>query len=376
MKIGIDARMYSTQFTGIGRYVYELIRNLAEIETSLPKPQKNEYVLFFNDPEYERFQCPNKFFHKIRVNARHYSFDEQMSYLQILRLQKLDIMHFTHFNAPIFYHAPSIVTIHDLILSFFPGKKMTKPWHRFGYHFTLKSILRNSKKIIAVSQHTKQDIIDLYNIPPEKIQVVYEAVSPEFRTLKKFEYEHVKKLFHLDRPFILYAGVHRNHKNLVNLVRAFHLLRTQYQRDILLVMTGKEDLVFYPEVREAVRDLKMEPFVRFPGMIEEKNLVALYNAALTYVQPSFYEGFGLNILEAFACGCPVVASNTSCMKEIAGANNALFFHPKNYHNMAEVMHSLISDPSLQTQLKERGKFRIKDFSWRKMASETLHVYTS
>jgi glycosyltransferase involved in cell wall biosynthesis len=250
---------------------------------------------------------------------------------------------------------------------------MTKPWHRFGYHAVIHSILKKSRKIIAVSNHTKYDLMELYRIPEDKIAVIYEAAGDEFRILDKKSIEGIRRKFELSKPFLLYAGVWRNHKNLVNLMRAFHALRNSYGHDNMLVITGKDDPV-YPEVKKTAQELKLEPFVRFTGLVSDNDLVALYNAASVYVHPSFYEGFGLNILEAFACGTPVACSNRSCLPEIAGDGNVLTFNPDNFRDMANVIHHLLHNDLLQKQLKERGLQRAKDFSWEKMARETLALY--
>ena len=165
----------------------------------------------------------------------------------------------------------------------------------------------------------------------------------------------------------------RDHKNLSGLIRAFHLLRSRSSRKILLVITGKENPA-YPEVKEIVRELGLADSVLFPGLVPEDDLVALYNAAIAYVHPSFYEGFGLNILEAFSCGTPVASSNASCLPEIAGKGNALFFDPKNISEMADAFYRLFTDEDLRQELRLKGLLRAKKFSWRKMAEETMGVY--
>jgi glycosyltransferase involved in cell wall biosynthesis len=135
---------------------------------------ENEYVLFFNEPHFSAYNPPNPRWKKVLVGARHYSYREQTVFLYRLYQEKLDLMHFTHFNAPILYKKPSVVTIHDLTLSFYPGKKMTKLHHRLAYNLTVKTITKHAVKIIAVSEHTKKDIIEILDTPEEKIQVVYE----------------------------------------------------------------------------------------------------------------------------------------------------------------------------------------------------------
>lgn len=362
--IGIDCRMYSSNFTGIGRYTFELVKNLQKLD------QENTYILFFNDPEYEKFQ-ETKNFKKRLVNAKHYSLKEQTKFLKALLKEKLDLVHFPHFNVPILYRKPYIVTIHDLTLSFYPGKKLTKKHHRVGYHLTLENSLKTSKKIISVSENTKKDILTLHKISEEKIATIYNGLNPEFKeqtnqTIVKTTLEKYK----IQKPFLLYTGVWRSHKNLTNLIRAFKKLREIYNLDIELVITGKED-PHYPEVKQQAFGLKLEQHVKFVGLVPEKDLVNLYSSAEIYCFPSLYEGFGLPPLEAMACKTPVAASNISSIPEICGKNNLVLFNPANVDDIAEKIYTLYTDKTLQEKLTTRGLEHIKQFSWQKM-TESIH----
>ena len=371
MRIGIDARMYSTEFTGIGRYVYELVRHLIKID------EKNEYVLFMNQPEYEAFEEPNKRVTKVLVNAHHYSFAEQFRYLLALRSAKLDLMHFTHFNAPIFYKRPSVVTIHDLTLSFFPGKKMNSAFYRMAYNWVLRAAVRNAKSVIAVSENTKADLVEITRTSPSKVEVIYEGVGEEFGPRGDEEYqEEVHKKYSITKEFLLYTGVWRGHKNLVNLIRAFALIHDGAEGfDLQLVITGEED-PYYPEVKRTVKELGLEHHVIYTGMAPEKELIALYQTAKAYVFPSLYEGFGLPPLEAMRCGTPVVASKSSCIPEICGDSNALFFDPYDPEDIANVVRRVLIDEGLQKDLRECGLKHSLKFSWEDMAEKTLKVYNS
>jgi len=370
MRIGIDARFYSSAFTGIGCYVKELIQNLAELDT------RNEYVLFLRDPFFESFEVPNARFKKVRADIRHYTFEEQWRFFLMLKAEKLDLMHFTHFNAPILYRGPSVVTIHDLTLNFFPGKKMGSAFNQFIYKRIINSITHRAKKIISVSEHTKKDLIKILHADPNKIRVIHNGVSQRFhritnaQLLGKFCAQ-----YGLTKPYILYTGVWRSHKNLVNLIKAFSILKHKFNFPGWLVISGKED-PWYPEVQKTVHDEKLSGDVRFTGYVPDDDLVLLYNNAKTYVLPSFYEGFGLPALEAFACGIPVCATKTSAVPEVCGKDNATFFDPHSPLDMAEKIASLLADEKKQKQLIERGLTRVKDFSWQKMARETLDIYNS
>lgn len=369
MRIGIDARMYRTEFTGIGRYVYELIRHLSRLD------EKNDYVLFMNQPEFDQFTPPNKRFEKVLVNARHYSLAEQLRYLRILRWAKLDLMHFTHFNAPIFYRRPSVVTIHDLTLSFFPGKKMNSWFYRMAYNMVLRSACRQASTLIAVSENTKADLAELLRVSPSKVEVIYEGVGEEFGPRGDREFQQwVGKKYGITKDYLLYTGVWRGHKNLVNLIKAFALLREGSEGfDLQLVITGEED-PYYPEIKRTVKELALEHHVVYTGMVPEKELIALYQCAKAYVFPSLYEGFGLPPLEAMRCGTPVLASKSSCIPEICGDSNALYFDPYDPEDMANVIRRVLLDESLYNDLRECGLRHSLKFSWEKMAEETLKVY--
>ncbi|MCA9373868.1 glycosyltransferase family 4 protein [Candidatus Peregrinibacteria bacterium] len=367
--IGIDCRMYSSRFTGIGRYVYELTSNLFKID------DQNHYVLFFNDPEYSEFTPPNDRVTKVRANARHYSLSEQIKLLFLLRKYKLDLMHFTHFNAPILFRHPSIVTIHDLTLSFYPGKKMTSGLFRHAYKKTISSAVKNAKKVIAVSQNTKKDIQEILHTDPSKIEVIYEGVNANFRPIEDETYKmKLKEKLGISGPFLLYTGVWRTHKNLQNLIRAFSILKKEYGYDGNLVITGKHDPTYAKEIFRLTSELALTQDIIFTGMVEELELIALYSAAQVYVFPSLYEGFGLPPLEAMQCGTPVATSSASCMPEICGEDNALFFDPQSPQDMAEKIFRLASEHTLPEKLIENGFQRVKQFSWETMAKETLALY--
>lgn len=366
MKIGIDARFFSSQFTGIGRYVYELTRNIFELD------EKNEYVLFMNEPHFSEFKPPNGRVRKVLARAKHYSLAEQTRFLKVLNGENLDLMHFTHFNAPIFYRRPFVVTIHDLTLEFFPGKKMRRFYQRLGYQLVLRNAVKKARRIIALSKNTAKDLTELLGVDQRRISVIYAGVDSLFRQLEQSELTACAARLAFDKPFFLYTGVWRDHKNLARLIKAFGSLVRNKNLEANLVITGRED-PFYPEIKELVRKLKLGDRVIFSGLVDENTLLCLYNLAQVYVFPSLYEGFGLPPLEAFACGTPVCASNAACIPEIC-ADAAVFFDPYDIPDMAEKMLLAWQDQDLRRGLITRGLERVKDFSWRKMAQETLQVY--
>ncbi len=365
-RIGIDARMYSTKFTGIGRYNAELIKHILTID------EDNTYVLFMNEPEYSSvvFTQPNV--EKVLVGARHYSLGEQLGFWNKLNTAKLDLMHFTHFNNPILYRGKQVVTIHDLTLSYFPGKKMTSPLHRLGYNMSIKSVTKKAATIISISDNTSSDLEKLLHISKEKIVKIYEGASDSFSLIvDQQRLDSTRKKYNLEKPFFIYAGVWRDHKNVVGMIKAFKKVRDQ-GLDMDLVITGRKDGV-YQEVPNIVVELGLEEYVHFVGLVPEEDLVSLYNLANTYVFPSFYEGFGLPALEAYAVELPVAASNTSCLPEIC-ADGAAYFDPNNIEEMAQVMTTVATNEDLRRTLIANGTKQLKKFSWETMAAETHQVY--
>jgi len=367
MRIGIDARFYSTKFTGIGRYNAELIKHLALLDT------ENEYVIFLNNPEFENFQPPNERFKKVLAVAKHYSFSEQIGFRKKLMKENLDFVHFTHFNAPIRFKLPFVVTIHDLTLSFFPGKKMGDMMHKTGYKIVINNVVKRSKHIIAVSHNTKKDLMQYGEVADEKISVIHNGIGGEFKVLDNEKLFHaVAKKYWINKDFILYTGVWREHKNLVGLIKAFAELKKDEHFDGKLVITGREDKN-YPEIKQTVHDLGLDDHVIFTGLVSEEELIALYNMAKVYVMPSFYEGFGLPVLEAMNTGTPVVSANTASLPEVVGEAGVLF-DPYDCHEMAQKISLVWNDENLQKELVEKGFEQVKKFSWKKMAEETLNVY--
>ncbi|MBT3349052.1 glycosyltransferase family 4 protein [bacterium] len=367
VKIGIDARMFSDAFTGIGRYNFELTRRFF---SKFPDVQ---WVLFLNEPQFSQFDFP-KNVRKICVNAPHYSLAEQTHFLKILNREKCDLVHFTHFNVPILYRGKFVVTIHDTTISFFPGKKFSSWWRKIAYRIVISNAIFRSKKVITVSKNTAADVEKLFRVSPKKITPIWNGIGNEFSPRSESEHFEIRKKFDLPEKFLLYTGVWREHKNLVGLLRAFARIKNEELKikNLNLVITGKQD-PNYPEVLETVKNLNLEKSVKFVGLVDFADLQKLYSAAAVYVFPSFYEGFGLPPLEAMAAGTPVAASNSSAIPEVCG-DAALFFNPKNTEEMAAKISEILENPKLAADLVARGAERVKKFSWDFSADATLKIY--
>ena len=365
MKIGIDARMFSDRFTGIGRYNFELTKRLFAKEKGI------EWVIFLNEPEFSQFDFPSNV-KKALVEAPIYSLAEQTKFLPILYKEKCDLVHFTHFNVPIGYRRPFVVTIHDTTINFYPGKKFDKWYHKKGYEVIMTNAVRSSQQIITVSENTKKDVIRLYNIKSEKIKPIWIAPSEEFIPITEEETIVIKKKYDLSDQFLLYTGNWREHKNLVGLLKAFKKVARHNKQPLQLVITGKPD-PHYPEVLETIKKMGLDDLVKMPGLVDFEDLRKLTAAATVYVFPSFYEGFGLPPLEAMKCGTPVCASNISSIPEVCG-EAAIYFDPEDVEDMIEKIKMVLSDEKLQKKLIQKGLEQVKQFSWDRCAEETMGVY--
>ncbi|NCP67544.1 glycosyltransferase family 4 protein [bacterium] len=368
-KIGIDARMFSDAFTGIGRYNFELTKRLFK-EKSF-KDQSLEWVIFLNEPQFSEFEFPAHV-KKVCVNAGHYSLAEQLNFAWLLYKEKCDLVHFSHFNLPLLYWRKFVVTIHDTTISFYPGKKMNAWWRKLAYKLVIRHAVKAALHIITVSEHTKKDVIKLFGTASEKISAIHIAPSPEFQIITDDEVTDVKQKFGLEN-FILYTGNWREHKNLVGLIEAFAALQKQPDfADLKLVITGKND-PHYPEVIETIKTHNIESSVLLVGLVNIKDLIALFNAAQIYVCPSFYEGFGLPPLEAMACGTPVAVSDAASLPEVCG-KAAEYFNPHSLDDMTQVLDKLLHNREKQAALKALGLEHINNFSWDQTANKTLEVY--
>jgi glycosyltransferase involved in cell wall biosynthesis len=368
MKIGLDLRMLNGG-SGISRYIFELSQNI------LNKDRNNEYVLFFYKLTPDLKNQYGKFGHKmVETNIRHYSAAEQFFLPGILNKESLDLVHFPHFNVPIFYFRPFVVTIHDLTHTIFPGRKKSHFFHRLAYNFVLRSAVTRAKRIIAVSGATKNQVVEYFDVPTDKVEVIYEGANEQYHVLDKAEaFDHVSFKFKIKKPFLLYVGVWRRYKNLPMLARAFDRLREK-NFDVELVLAGEPD-PFYPEIKTDVLGIKHSGDVRILGRVTDEDLVYLYNAATLFVLPSLMEGFGLTGLEAASCGAPIVCSDIGALREILGSA-AEYFDPNNLNNMTDVLSAVLNNPPKQDELANAGLRRSRHFSWKQAGESAVNLYNS
>lgn len=364
MRIGLDLRMLGGG-SGIARYITETSHAV------LSQDKSNQYVLFFRDASASKDY--EKYGHKIIITGiKHYSFAEQFRLPGILRKENLDLVHFPHFNVPILYNRPYVVTIHDLTHSKFPGRKKSHIFHRLAYNAALAAGISKSKGIIAVSESTKKEILEMFSVDPGKIKVIYEGINQNYSLMNKDEaFSFVANRFKITKPYILYVGVMRRYKNLPRLATAFGLLKDQ-GLDYDLVIAGEED-PFYPEIKQNIVASKHASSIKLLGRVSDEELKSLYNASSLFVLPSLSEGFGLTALEAAACGVPIACADIPTLREVMG-QGAEYFDPENEQNMTDIMVNILNNPTKAEEISNRALSRAKFFSWVKCGEQTLGFY--
>jgi len=375
MKIGIDARLYGTGHGGIGRYTEKLIEYLEKVD------QDNQYVVFIQKSNFDEYQPQNPNFKKVLADFRVYSFGEQVVFPKLIKKHQLDFIHFAHFNVPLFYRGKFIVTIHDLIISHYPGSRTTTlnpliyKIKLFLYNITVSRAAKRAEKIIAVTKFTKDDIIRLLKVPAGKIKVVYEGVT---KIVIASEAKQSRRDRRGLRPrddtsgdYLLYVGSAYPHKNLEKLLVAFQEI-VKEQPNLKLIMVGKKNY-FYERLENEIKNLGLEKNVMLAGYANDEKLAEFYANARLYVFPSLLEGFGLPPLEAQAHGLPVASSDKSCLPEVLG-DSAIYFDPNDVDDMATKIRQGLNDEALRQDLIKKGFENIKKYSWESCARETLEEY--
>jgi glycosyltransferase involved in cell wall biosynthesis len=280
----------------------------------------------------------------------------------------VEILHMPANVIPLFQPCPTVVTILDTTVFQIPEKFTL--WHRNYYRVFIMLASKNAKAILTISEQSKRDIVSQLHVAPEKVTVTYLAASPRFQLVSDREILETRQKYDL-QTFILTIGTLEPRKNMIRLLQAFASLRQAgfcYQ----LIHAGPHGWLFEDVLAEVER-LGLHDAVRFLGRVPLEDLVRLYNAASAFVYPSLYEGFGIPVLEAMACGCPVITSNISSLPEVVGEAGMLI-DPYNVQELAEALRQVLEDAALKHQLREKGLSRASLFSWRRCAQQTQAIY--
>jgi glycosyltransferase involved in cell wall biosynthesis len=379
VRIGIDARFLThSQRGGFKTYTESLIAALGEIDG------ENEYVLYLDRHPDTKSQVPNRLNFTTRIVPSllpvvGMPWREQVGLSREINHDRLDLFHSPNLTAPLHLGCPLVVTIHDIIW-FFPEKfsrgsswsarRRLMEWY---YRWVPRYAAKNASAIITVSQAAKQSIVEHLELDCSHIFVTYEAASPIFRPMHDAkQIGSVRHKYHLPAEFTLAIGSADPRKNIKTLVQAYALLSAELQARYQLVIVWTHSLLV-AELTKQIESFGLTERVHFLEGVSNEDLVLIYNAASLFVFPSLYEGFGLPLLEAMACGTPVVAANNSSIPEIAG-DAALLVEAKDANAIADAMARILSDETIHSTLKRIGLERAASFSWEKCAQETMAIY--
>lgn len=364
MRILYDHQAFTGQrYGGVARYFHDLMESLLEmgvgVKLSLPF-SNNEYL------KNSSVRRPNKFKHIFGFMPTNMLVSRTNRLNSIVQLQrgKFDVFHPTFFHNYYLNYLgkkPFVLTYHDCIKERFNLNHIDN-----ASHAQKQDLLNRAAKIIAISENTKADLLEFYQIKPEKIAVIYHATS--------FRNHELPKDFQVKTPekYLLYVGARNDYKNFTGFVTSIASVLKEHS-DVSLLCAGGGD--FNKTEYEFIASLDLQSQVKQFSFQSDDTLFYLYQHAIAFVYPSLYEGFGIPILEAFACACPVVLSNTSCFPEVA-QDAALYFDPNNQEDIADKITEIIQNEALRKSLVQKGTIRQEYFSAEKTATQTLNVYKS
>jgi glycosyltransferase involved in cell wall biosynthesis len=377
MRIGIDCRLAGLRHAGIGRYIENIVQRLPLLEQSAQ--HSIQWVFFFSDQEQATAVLGEVSEHTtveiVFAPIRHYTFAEQLRMPGIFSAQKLDLLHVPHFNMPLLYRGPTIVTIHDLLWHQQRGSSVTtlSPllyWAKYAfYRLVTRTAIARAKHIIVPAETVKKTVSALFPSAAHKISVTKEGarqllISPSSRQAA----ERATKRPSNKQPYLLYVGSLYPHKNIAVVLRALSQLP-----DYTLKLVGSRT-VFQDSMQRQVRKLGLSHQVEFLGFQSDEQLAHLYSAAAALVQPSLSEGFGLTGVEAMSLGTPVIASDISIFKEIYQAG-AVYFDPHSSADFVTQVRSL-EKQSARSELSKRGRGVAAQYDWDRTTEETLALYVS
>jgi glycosyltransferase involved in cell wall biosynthesis len=371
MRIGINATLLSKQRLGVASYIFSLVRGLSRIDKA------NEYFVFTTPDGRSELSLNAGNFqtiipeHDISSSLSRILW-EQTGLINETKRLKLDILHNPDHALPVFStNSRTIMTVHDLAFLKFPktfsiGKRIYK-------QLITKTTIKKADSIIAVSNSTRDDLIELFDIPRNRIHVIYEGIDGSCKPVTDRSFiSKVNNKYGLAKDFILFVGAIEPRKNIPMLLKAFQRLRSEKGFALDLVIAGGKGWLSQ-SVFDTARNLGIEDSVKFLGYVQKDELAVLYSIARVFAYPSLYEGFGFPPLEAMSCGAPVIVSNVSSLPEVVG-DAALKIDPRDEGGLADAILKITTDDKLRAGLIKKGFERVKFFSWEKCARETLKVY--
>lgn len=359
-RITIDARKYFD--FGIGVYIQNLVAHLARLRT------RHSFRLLVSPEDAQKVPAPGGWELRV-IPYEKYSFGEFFSMGRRLETGEDSLYHAPHYTLPLGIKARCVVTIHDLTHLRFP--EFFSLAQRSYAYVMMQHAIRSAEVIITTSEFSKRDMVRMFRLEEDRIRAIHLGVSPHFQLpVKKTAVTGFRKKFHLTHPYVLFVGNVKPHKAADTLMAAFASVRHTFP-ELELVFVGSNGS------GRTAKSVRMEYFaqgnVRRLGYLNDEEIVLAYHAAEMLVMPSLYEGFGLPVLEAMACHTPVIISDGGSLPEIA-SNAAIVVKKRNPRMLAQAITAVLEDPRLKHELVQKGKKRVRDFSWDTTAAKTLEIY--
>lgn len=370
LKVGINARYIQRKVTGIEKYILQSLTTLSK------KDFQNDYVLFLcNHAPGPKFNFRNNFKKFVTSFPTRSTFAriiwEQFWLSREIKKENINLFHGTSFVLPFFKPCKYVLTIYDLSYLYYPESYTFL--NRLYYLLFLKHSIKIADRIIAISEAAKNEIMHEFGVGERKISVIYPSVDEHFGVIRKSTAQiFVEQNYLISSPFFIFVGSLIPRKNLVRIIKAFDKIKNNVAHKLIII--GKRGWL-YDEIFETVRILNLQNRVVFTNYVSEQDLPLFYNAADALIFTSLHEGFGIPILEAMACGCPVITSNKSSMPEVAG-DAAVLVDPIDIDEIADAMMKIVEDEELRKKLVNKGFERAKLFSWENSAKKLLDVYES
>ncbi len=368
LRVAIDAHMVGERETGNETYIINLIRGLASLDPEAPTPQ---YLLY--STHLERLDAcgplpPN--FARRHVAPATSALRITLGMPARVLADHVDVLHVTYI-APPAVSAAVVATVHDISYELYPETFSARD--RAILKTLVPRTIRHAQRVITVSESSRRDIANYYNVDPEKIRVVYQSIAPNYRVLHdRAEVENVMARYGINGRYLLAVGNLQPRKNLPRLVRAFAQSKRMGAYDGRLVLVGKS-MWRESQIFQEIRQHGLENEVIATGYIPEEDVVALYNGADAFIYPSIYEGFGLPPLEAMACGCPVITGKTSSLPEVVGPAG-IMVDPTSEEELTQAIVAMTSDAQFRDDCIRQGLVRVQNFSATAAARDTLDVY--
>lgn len=377
MKVAINAWFWDKPSVGSGQYLKYLLPALLEADASLEitliSPKPFEPPPDVTNPNLDCYIAQTPFPDQHSNLAKVWF--EQITFPRTCKKLGVDLAHVPYFGSPLWMPVPVVVTVHDVI-------PMILPEYRGDIRVRLYTSLvaaaaSQANLILADSEASKRDILHKLKVSDEQVRVVYLAPAPHFQPAESWsQIVDIKKKYHLPENFVLYLGGYDARKNITALLHAFTWVSSTLHESYPLVLAGelpKEDTLLFPDPLRIARELGIDKYVVTPGPIAEEDKPLVYAAATVFVFPSRYEGFGLPVLEAMACGVPVVTTNAASIPELAGPA-AFQLEPNDTKHIAAPILRLCIEEESNDEMIERGFQQVEKFTWQKTAAETLQAY--